>query len=269
MPLVPVNGVRLLVEESGAGEPLVLVHGSWDDRTVWAGVEGELARDLRVVSYDRRGHSDSGDGAGPGSRRDDEEDLAALIEALAIAPAHVAANSFGASVALGMAARHGDLVRSLCAHEPPLVSLAPGDPGVARFLADIDEVLPMIDRGEAEAAAREFVERVIAPGVWEHVSRQERTMMAANAGTFAGEVRDPDWPVIELAPLAAPRFPVVLTRGDASLPMFGAIMARLSEAMPRAEVRTIPGAGHVPHATHPSEWAAAVRAATGAAVSRS
>jgi pimeloyl-ACP methyl ester carboxylesterase len=72
VPLREVNGVRLLVEESGSGDPLMLVHGSWNDRQAWALVEDGLARRFRVVSYDRRGHTGSEDSAEPGSRRDDE-----------------------------------------------------------------------------------------------------------------------------------------------------------------------------------------------------
>jgi pimeloyl-ACP methyl ester carboxylesterase len=65
VPLLEVNGVRLAVEESGSGEPLVLVHGSWASRQAWALVEDDLAQRFRVVSYDRRGHTDSEDSAEP------------------------------------------------------------------------------------------------------------------------------------------------------------------------------------------------------------
>ncbi len=83
MPLLEVNGVRLLVEESGGGEPLVLVHGSWDDRQVWALIEEDLARRSRVVSYDRRGHTGSEENVETGVRRDDEDDFADLYRRLA------------------------------------------------------------------------------------------------------------------------------------------------------------------------------------------
>ena len=194
MPLLEVNGVRLLVEELGSGEPLVLVHGSWDDRQVWAFIEEDLARRWRAVSYDRRGHTGSEDSAEPGSRRDDEDDLADLIETLGLAPANVVANSFGGSIALGLAARRPALFRWLCAHEPPLLSLAANDPVVTQVGEAVGPVLDLIARGEAEAAARDFVETIaLGPGAWEMMPLEERTSMAANADTFAGEQLDSAW----------------------------------------------------------------------------
>lgn len=237
MPLREVNGVRLLVEESGSGDPLVLVHGSWDDWQAWALVEADLARRYRVVSYERRGHTGSEDSAEPGSRRDDEDDLASLIETLGLAPAHVAANSFGASIALGLAARRPELFRTLCAHEPPLVSLAADDPGVATFGDALPPVLELIGSGEPEAAAREFVEIVLGPGAWEMMPEGERATMVANADTFAGEALDPAWADIDLDALSGITVPVLLTQGDQSPPMFAKIIARLAAAMDKADVR--------------------------------
>lgn len=112
-----INGAELYYELSGSGDPLVLVHGSWVDHTSWQLVVPDLARSFRVLAYDRRGYSLSERPLGQGSRREDEEDLAALVEALDLAPAHVVANSFGGSIALGLAARRPDLFRSLIVHE--------------------------------------------------------------------------------------------------------------------------------------------------------
>jgi pimeloyl-ACP methyl ester carboxylesterase len=258
VPLREVHGVRLLVEESGSGDPLMLVHGSWNDRQAWALVEDGLARRFRVVSYDRRGHTGSEDSAEPGSRRDDEDDLASLIETPGLAPAHVVANSFGASIALGLAARQPELFRTLCAHEPPLLSLAADDPGVATFGNAVAPVLELIGSGEPEAAAREFVEIVLGPGAWEMMTEGERATMVANADTFAGEALDPAWADIDLNALGGMTVPVLLTQGDQSPPMFTKIITRLAAAMDNAEVRTLPGAGHVPHATHPADYVAVI-----------
>jgi pimeloyl-ACP methyl ester carboxylesterase len=259
VPLREVNGVRLNVEESGSGEPLVLVHGSWDERRSWGLVEPELARRFHVVSYDRRGHTGSEDGAEPGLRRDDEDDLAALIEELGLAPAHVAANSFGAAISLGLASRRPGLFRTLCVHEPPLVSLAADDPAVVRAVQAMGPILELCERGEAVAAARGFVEDIaLGPGAWALLPAELRASMAANAETAAGEVRDPAWGDVHLDALCRVDVPILLTQGDRSPPFFSRIVARLDEAVDGAAVRTIHGAGHVPHATHPEEYVALV-----------
>jgi pimeloyl-ACP methyl ester carboxylesterase len=259
MPLLEVNGVRLLVEESGAGPPLVLVHGSWDDRQVWSLIDEELAHRFRVVSYDRRGHTGSEDSAEPGSRRDDEDDLAGLIETLDLAPANVVANSFGASIALGLVARRPELFNTLCAHEPPLLSLAADDPVVAEVRTAVEPVVELIERGETEVAAKDFVENIaVGPGAWQMMSPDERATTVANAATFAGEQRDLEWADIDLDALASITVPVLLTQGDQSPPFFSRIIVQLSKAMDNAEVRTLPGAGHVPHLTHPADYVAVI-----------
>lgn len=259
MPLVEVSGLRLSVEESGSGDPLVLVHGSWDERHVWALIEDDLAQRFRVITYDRRGHGGSEDGAEPGSRREDEDDLGDLITTLGLAPAHVVANSFGASIALGLAARRPELFRTLFAHEPPLISLAADDPTVAQVGEAIGPVLGLIERGETETAAREFVEKIaLGPGAWQMIPEDERASMAAHAHTFADEQRDPAWAEIDLDGLSAVAFPVLFTQGDQSPPFFSEVIARLREAIDSAEVRTLPGAGHVPHMTHPGEYVSVI-----------
>jgi pimeloyl-ACP methyl ester carboxylesterase len=258
--MVAVNGVELLVEASGDGPPLVLVHGSWADRSTWAFVEGELARSFHVVRYDRRGHSASSDSSRPGTRRDDEDDLAALVERFGLAPAHLVGNSFGASIALGLAARRPELVRSVCAHEPPLMALAAGDPAVVEANQRVAEVLELIAAGRPDDGVRHFVERVaLGPGAWELLPPAERERLAANAPTFAGEAQDPEGFAVDAAALREHAVPTLLTRGDESPACFRPVVDRLAAELPHARVEVVPGAGHVPHMTHPAEWSALVR----------
>src|SRR4051812_16615 len=97
MARVGANGTELFYETAGNGDPLVLVHGSWGDHYNWTPVLDPLAERFRVLVYDRRGHSRSERPPGQGTRTEDEDDLAALMETLGYAPAYVVANSFGAS----------------------------------------------------------------------------------------------------------------------------------------------------------------------------
>ncbi|MGH7389781.1 MAG: alpha/beta fold hydrolase, partial [Candidatus Rokuibacteriota bacterium] len=54
--------------------------------------------------------------------------------------------------------------------------------------------------------------------------------------------------------------PVLLTSGDQSPPTFAPVIRKLAEALPRAEVVTLAGVGHVPHATHPDLYVETVAA---------
>ncbi|MEU9211493.1 alpha/beta hydrolase [Streptomyces sp. NPDC048415] len=146
MPLLRVADLNLSYQVVGEGDPLVLVHGSWNDHTSWQpAIDADVRSSFRVVTYDRRGHGQSGAGPAQGTRRQDEDDLEALIERLGPAPAHVAGNSFGAAITLGPAARRPELLRTLTVHEPPLVAIVADDPEAMRELrptqASIDTAL--------------------------------------------------------------------------------------------------------------------------------
>jgi pimeloyl-ACP methyl ester carboxylesterase len=65
MPTSKINGVGLAYETSGAGNPVVLVHGGWGDHESWGQLAPLLARHHEVITYDRRGHSASERPSGP------------------------------------------------------------------------------------------------------------------------------------------------------------------------------------------------------------
>ena len=258
-----VNGARLFYELTGSGDPLVLVHGSWVDHTSWQLVVPDLARSFRVLTYDRRGHSLSERPLGQGSRREDEEDLAALMEALDLAPAHVVGNSFGGSIALGLAARRPDLFRSLIVHEAPLMGLVAHDaelrPLMMEFWGRIESVVDQLRAGESEGGTRRFVEEVaLGPGAWEQLPEEVRQMNMNNAPTFLDEVQDPKAADLDVSALLRFSSPVLLTEGDQSPPWFPKIVSKLAGAIDGAERLTFSGAGHVPQLTHPDEYVRAV-----------
>jgi pimeloyl-ACP methyl ester carboxylesterase len=261
MPLTLANHIHLHHESTGSGEPLVLVHGGWSDLHNWDLVIPSLAESRRVIAYDRRGHGGS-DRPGRGTRRDQEDDLAALVEGVAGGPAHLAGTSFGASIALGLASRRPDLVRSVVAHEPPLTALAGDDPSLAVAQASIGAVLDRLAGGDAAGAAEQFVEEVaLGPGAWSLLPEPLRATMVDGAPAFAAEQEaDPAWASIDEAALVAVELPVLLTQGRASPPWFAPIVARLAELIPSARVATYDAAGHAPHVTHPGDYLATVGA---------
>ena len=258
-----VNGVRIAYADTGStGIPLVLVHGSWGSHYNWDSVVPGLAEHFRVVSYDRRGHSDSERSSGQGHFSEDVADLAALIEHLGIAPAWVVGNSSGAAMTVMLAAGRPEVLRGIVVHEPPLFGLLEAGSPEAHAVAEIEtgplaEVGQRIAAGDHAGAAEHFVEQVaLGPGSWGQLPDAMRAMMIANAPTYLDELHDTEWRVVDETRMACYDGPALLTSGDQSPPMFQAIERRLSQLLPRARRTTYAGAGHIPHVTHPEEYVA-------------
>jgi pimeloyl-ACP methyl ester carboxylesterase len=260
VPVAEVNGIGLYYELEGSGEPLALVHGSWGNATSWRFVVPGLAESFRVLAYDRRGHSRSERSDTPGSVDEDGDDLAALLEALDLAPAHVATNSWGGNIALRLATRRPDVFRSLCCHEPPLWSLLEDDPESQEMLQEgarrLEEVGRRIAAGDHEGAARQFVEEVaLGPGAWENeLPAGLRAVFVQNAPTYLDEHQDPNQLSVDLDALARLDLPVRLTEGSESPPVFPRVIDRLAELIPRVTRETIQGAAHVPQLSTPERY---------------
>lgn len=266
MPMSSINGVQLCYQLSGAGEiPLVLVHGSWASHRTWDSIVPRLAHSFRVLAYDRRGHSESERPSGQGSVREDVADLAALIEHLGLAPAWVAASSFGASIALRLAGERPELFRGLIAHEPPLFSLLADEPAVAPMLEEVGRrigaVVERIESGDHERAAEQFIETVaLGPGTWAQLPPDLQQTLIENAPTFLDEARDPEQLAFDPAWIKAFSRPTLLTMGEQSPPTFAPVVAKLAGMLANVEVVTLAGAGHIPHVTHPDAYVEAVMA---------
>lgn len=262
MATLSVNGVELFYQRSGeSGEPLVLVHGSWVDHHSFDFAVPALARGCQVVTYDRRGHSQSERPAGQGSIDEDVADLAALIEALDLAPAHVAGISFGASISLRFAIARPDLIRTVSAQEPPLVALLADDPKTRplmdAFIVSQQGVLARLRAGDMEGGARQFVDEIaVGPGWWEQLPEGLQRLLVHNAPTFLDEMNDPDALTIDLDRLRTVSTATMLSCGDQSPPLFAPILDKIAEVMPGAYRHTFVGAGHNPVATHAEDYAA-------------
>jgi pimeloyl-ACP methyl ester carboxylesterase len=267
--IVPVNGVALFHRRHGAGEPLVLVHGSWGHHRDWDAVVPALSRRHAVVAYDRRGHGRSA-AARPATVHDHVADLAALVEALGLGPVHLAAHSYGASIALRAAARHPALVRSLVAHEPPLMRIVdrrgPLAAAVREFEAANARTEAHLRAGRLEEAARTFVDEIgLGAGSWERLPASARAAFVRSAPTFLAEIDDPDSLRVELPALSAFRGPLLLTGGGRSPPLYAAVLDLVAAALPQAKRQTFPDAGHVPQLSHPREYVERVEAFLAAA----
>jgi pimeloyl-ACP methyl ester carboxylesterase len=257
-------GDLFCVREHGSGDtiaerdPVVLVHGSLTDHTTWQFTGPTIADDHVVVSYDRRGHSRSGPVDGRGTRRMHEADLIEIIEHLGGDPVHLVGNSYGGSIVLGVAARRPDLLLSVTAHEPPLIGVADGsDAELSALIAEALEVAAQVElavrSGRVEEGVRRFVEDVaLGPGTWDLLPHDLRSAMIANAPSFLEMLDDENWGA---APSVGQDLPLLITNGSASPGWLRAISEEVLRRHPGASRHTFVGAGHVPHLTHPADYA--------------
>jgi pimeloyl-ACP methyl ester carboxylesterase len=263
MSTTTVNGVQLYWELSGnSGEPLVLVHGSWIDHHTWDQVVPLLSQSFRVLTYDRRGHSQSERPAAQGSTREDVADLAALIEALKLAPAHIVGHSFGGSIVLRLAGERPDLFRSLIVHEPPLFDLLADEPGGQEILRaikpGINAIVERLEAGDMEGGVRAFVEIIFGSGMWEQLPPELKKTVIFNAPTFLDERCDPESLSINLDRLRSFSRPMLLTLGEQGPPFFKPIMEKIARVLPQAERMTFAGAGHEPESDTPDGYVATI-----------
>jgi pimeloyl-ACP methyl ester carboxylesterase len=128
MPILEARGVEIAWTERGRGQPVLLIHETAATGAAWEPVVEALAEQARAIAYDRRGWGDS---SAPDDYRrttveEQSEDAAALIEAVADAPAVACGAGIGAVIALDLLLRRTELISAAVLIEPPLFQLLPG-----------------------------------------------------------------------------------------------------------------------------------------------
>ena len=102
------NGVRIAYHDRGRrhGTALLLIHGFPLDHRMWASQLVGLSADVRVIAPDLRGFGRSEVTPGPLTMEQHADDLAALLDHLAVERAVVAGLSMGGYIAFAFWRRH-------------------------------------------------------------------------------------------------------------------------------------------------------------------
>jgi pimeloyl-ACP methyl ester carboxylesterase len=245
----PSDGYEPHVEQDGFGVPVVLVHGTPLDLHCWDALVPALARALRVIRYDLRGHGTAANVPVPDSFDLLADDIAALLDRLEIERAHVVGHSFGAQIAQNFALRHPDRVRSLgvlCGRATPFPAFTATAariraggvrPLVESTLARWFTARTLADEARAQdvAAAVEYVRACLG--------RIDAEVYAASLELVAG------FDVLERLPtLAARTHFIAAERDSVSTPRQ---LKRSSEAVPHGDLVVIAKAGHLLPLEHP------------------
>ena len=266
---VTVEGGRVHAVVMGQGPDLVLIHGAGGNlRDFTMGFAQDLARDYRVIAFDRPGlgYSDAipDDGVNVLAQVDR---LRAAADALDVENPIVLGHSYGGAVALAWALRDPAGPRGLV-----LVAAAsmpfPGGLGawyqITSSRIGAATLSPLITAFATDAQIEGSVDGVFAPdpappGYADHIGarltirrdtmrRNARQVMGLKANLIAME---PNYPALTL--------PVEILHGTADTTVPARIHAiPLSDRLPNARLTLIEGAGHMPHHIHPDRLRAAI-----------
>ncbi|MEV0013596.1 alpha/beta fold hydrolase [Streptomyces tendae] len=234
----------------GAGEPLLLLHGIGHHRQAWDPVVDILATERDVVAVDLPGFGQSS--ALPHGLPHDlpttNAVLGAFCAALGLDRPHVAGNSLGGLLALGLGREN--LVRSVTALSPAgfwtqaerryAFGVLMGMRRTARCLP-----LPLVERLSRTAVGRTALTSTIyaRPGRRSAEAVVAETLALAHAEGFYETLRAGR---SVLFTDDVPGVPVTVAWGDRDRLLLPRQGIRAKRAIPRARLVRLPGCGHVP-----------------------
>jgi len=246
------NGIEIAYERVGEGPPLVLVHGAGVDGRVWRPQLTALADEFTVVAWDEPGAGRSDDVPAGFGLADYAHCLAAVIDALALGPAHVAGLSWG-----------GTVVQELYRHHPERAATLIFADSYAGWKGSLpaEEVQARIEGLRAMLTAEE---RYDPPGLFageppsEFAALLEEMTVAARPASLRGQLSAmAEADQRDLLPRIA--VPTLLIWGDADTRSPLRVARQFENAIPDAELVVIPGAGHVSNLEQPGPFNDALR----------
>jgi pimeloyl-ACP methyl ester carboxylesterase len=110
---VKVNGMQMYYEVSGAGDPVIVLHGAYMNIPTMGAIIPKLAQSHRVYAVELQGHGRTTDIDRPITYQKLADDVAAFMDAVSLPRAHVFGYSMGAITGLQLAIRHPEKVNKL------------------------------------------------------------------------------------------------------------------------------------------------------------
>ena len=235
--------------------PVLLLHSSGLSSRQWGRLIEILEPRHRTFAPDLLGS-----GANPLWPDDQPFDLAMDVDAIERIvddigePIHVVGHSYGGLLAVTLARRMPERIRSLVAYDPVAFGVLHGA-NDAEGLADLaragnNPTFTDFARGGSDAWFEVFVDYWNGPGAWRGMSQSGRESFLRVGRKVFYEV----WSLIHdrtpASAYAGIDAPALFLGGAASPPAARRVVALIAGAFPRGAARFIPGAGHMGPLTH-------------------
>jgi pimeloyl-ACP methyl ester carboxylesterase len=238
-------------EQSGEGEPVVLIQGANLPMQMWDAQVQSLIPEFQVVRYDVRGFG----GSGPSDAvpYQSHMDLRALLDHLGIERAHLVGLSLGGRIAVDFALAYPERVRSMVLAGPGLSGYTWDEAAMREWFAPIDDA---IGEGDSLRAADLWLQTgFMAPAMEDAELAPWLTRLArANARVWCTE----DWEVPLSRPavdrLAEIRLPTMLLLGERDVADQHRIVEHLYREVRDAQRVVLPDVGHVVNLEAPDEF---------------
>jgi pimeloyl-ACP methyl ester carboxylesterase len=235
--VVSADGTSIAVWQSGAGRPLLLIHGAAADHGRWAPVLPAFEERFTVLAIDRRGRGASGDADVYALARE-YDDVGAVID-WAGESVDVIGHSYGGICALEAALRTGG-IRRLVLYEPPMGFLK-SPPHVVTRLEELlgedrrDELLGFFMR-EVAGLSPDQVELLRSLPAWD--------ARLAAAPTIPREERASREYTFDPSRFRGLRVPTLFLQGGDSPEPFAVAGDAVAAALPDCTVVVMPGQRH-------------------------
>jgi 3-oxoadipate enol-lactonase len=261
---VEVGRAQLHTKQRGHGLPVLFIHGGGGSSELWGDCFERVADFAWAVAYDQRAFAKSGGTAGSGIARHGD-DAAAILDRLGAVPATIVGHSFGATVALDLAARYPDRISGMVLLEPPMDFRALGGAGMLGLTAGIQ--LRRLLRGK-RAAALWFFRKVTTyrskgTNAFDGLPTDLQEVCLANAHPLIAMYKyssDASGRHLPAGGVGAIRCRVTCVIGTDSFPAFIRTTRAVATTIPGARLVEVPGASHLLPSDAPEVVVEAVRA---------
>jgi pimeloyl-ACP methyl ester carboxylesterase len=258
------DGAAMSYAETGAGAPIVLVHGWAANGAFFRHLSTELAKGHRVLALTLRGHPGSDQGRAPLTIETLADDIAHFFEALDLKAAVALGWSMGAMALWAAHARIAGRLSGLVIEDmaPRLTNDATWPHGIASGYAAVD-VAGTVSEISADWPAHvlRFAPRMFAAGsrcpeVEAWAAREMAKADAPAMASFWASMASQDF----RAALARIATPMLVIHGGDSQVYPDEATAFVAAAAPNAKRVVMPGVGHVPHLEAPDDFLKQVEA---------